>query len=140
MGLTRRDPQDRPSSSTSVPTTRLLLLERRELDPSSLLPRNQRPRSLLLKNQRPRNQLPRNQRRLPKSLQLRSQRLPRSLLLRNQQLRTLLPRSQQLRSPPRKLDQRRSKLASFQNRNMCIRRPFSRPVYIYLKSTKYDVN
>merc|ERR1712012_247171 len=104
MGLTRRDPQDRPSSSTSVPTTRLLLLERRELDPSSLLPRNQRPRSLLLKNQRPRNQ-----RRLPKSLQLRSQRLPRSLLLRNQQLR----------SPPRKLDQRRSKLASFQNRNMC---------------------
>merc|ERR1712012_1273041 len=108
----------------------LLLLERRELDPSSLLPRNQRPRS----------QLPRNQRRLPKSLQLRSQRLPRSLLLRNQQLRNLLPRSQQLRSPPRKLDQRRSKLASFQNRNMCIRRPFSRPVYIYLKSTKYDVN
>merc|ERR1712012_1375542 len=102
MGLTRRDPQDRPSSSTSVPTTRLLLLERRELDPSSLLPRNQRPRSLLLKNQRPRNL--------------------------------------QLRSPPKRLHQRRSKLASFQNRNICIRRPFSRPVYIYLKSTKYDVN
>merc|ERR1712012_1378681 len=135
MGLTRRDPQDRPSSSTSVPTTRLLLLERRELDPSSLLPRNQRPRSLLLKNQRPRNQLPRNQRRLPRSQQLRSQRPPRSLLLRNQ-----LPRSLQLRSPPKRLHQRRSKLASFQNRNICIRRPFSRPVYIYLKSTKYDVN
>merc|ERR1712012_1371764 len=117
----------------------LLLLERRELDPSSLLPRNQRPRSLLLKNQRPRNLLPRNQR--PRSQLPRNQRrLPKSLLLRNQQLRNLLPRSQQLRSPPRKLDQRRSKLASFQNRNMCIRRPFSRPVYIYLKSTKYDVN
>merc|ERR1712113_1299943 len=83
----------------------LLLLERREQDPSTLLPRNQRPRS----------QLPRNQRRLPRNLQLRSQRLPRSLLPRNQQLRSLLPRSQQLRSLPRRQHQKRSKLFFYKN-------------------------
>merc|ERR1711893_389593 len=93
----------------------LLLLERREQDPSSLLPRNQRQRSLLPRNQRQRSQLPRNQRRLPRSLQLRSQRLQRSLLPRNQQQRSLLPRSQQLRSPPRRLHQKRSKLFFFKN-------------------------
>merc|ERR1712107_906338 len=88
----------------------LLPLERREQDPSSLLPRNPRQRSLLPRNQRPRSQLPRNQRRLPRNQQLRSQRLQRSLLPRNQQLRSLLPRSQQLRSPQRRLHPKRSKL------------------------------
>merc|ERR1712064_180081 len=119
---TRRDHQDKLSLSTSAPTTRLMLprphpeseshlrswltprlllllplLERRELDPSSLLPRNQRQRS---------QRLPRKLRSLlPKSQLLRSQRLQRSPLPRNQRL----PRNQLLRSQQRKLLQRRSK-------------------------------
>merc|ERR1712025_209460 len=87
------------------------LLERRELDPSNWLPRNQRQRSQLPRRLQ-RSLLPRNQ--LPRSLrQLRSQ-LPRN----QRQQRNQLPRSQQLRNlpqrnQPRKLLQRRSKDTEF---------------------------
>merc|ERR1711936_1322764 len=105
---TRRDPPARPSSSTSLPTTRLRLtrlpsvssspsgrwslprrllplplLARRELEASSCPPRSQRPRS----------PLPRR----PRSPRLPSQRPPRSRLPRRR------------RSRPRRLPPRRSK-------------------------------
>merc|ERR1712127_222836 len=79
----RRDPPARPSRRPSLPATRLmlprlvsastlhsrrwllpLLLVRRELAPSSSLPRSPRPRSPRLRSPRPRSQPPR---RLPRS-------------------------------------------------------------------------
>merc|ERR1712233_179504 len=90
-------PRPHPESESHLRswlTPRLLLLlpllERRELDPSSLLPRNQRQRS---------QRLPRKLRSLlPKSQLLRSQRLQRSPLPRNQRL----PKNQQQKKPAAK--------------------------------------
>merc|ERR1712130_1041429 len=110
------------SPSRNWLTPRLLLLlqpqERRELDPSSLPPRNPRQRS----------PLPRSQR----------LRLPRSQLLRR-----LLPRRSQLQRNPqqrsqlRRLHPRRSK--SFISSSLLTKRPFLRPPIIF-KEDIYFLN
>merc|ERR1711881_73084 len=137
---TALDPPARPSSSTSVPTTRLMLprlpsrsvwhssvelprelsrwleLQERELD----LTRLSRLRSLR------RSRRLRNQRRLPRSQLLR--RLQRSLLPRK------LPRSPLLR----RLPPRRSRF--FLLNNPLVQRPFSGPtIYSYSTSTLYYI-
>merc|ERR1712217_22979 len=77
----------------------LLLLARRELDPSSCPPRSPRPRSPRLPRSPRRSLLLRSPRRLPRSLLPRSPRLQRSPLLRSPRLpRSLLPKS----LPPRR--------------------------------------
>merc|ERR1711881_522686 len=151
---TALDPPARPSSSTSVPTTRLMLprlpsrsvwhssvelprelsrwleLQERELDLTRLSRLRSLRRSRRLRNQRPRS--PRRSRRL------RSQRrLPRSQLLRRLQ-RSLLPRKLPRSPLLRRLPPRRSRFFLFNN--PLVQRPFSGPtIYSYSTSTLYYI-
>merc|ERR1711881_384816 len=144
---TALDPPARPSSSTSVPTTRLMLprlpsrsvwhssvelprelsrwleLQERELDLTRLSRLRSLRRSRRLRNQRPRS--PRRSRRQRSQL---PRRLQRSLLPRK------LPRSPLLR----RLPPRRSRFFLFDN--PLVQRPFSGPtIYSYSTSTLYYI-
>merc|ERR1712152_38272 len=115
---TALDPPARPSSSTSVPTTRLMLprLQCRSVWHSSV----ELPREL--------SRWPELQEReldLTRLLRLRSQRrLPRSQLLRRQP-RSLLPRKLPRSPLQRRLPPRRSRFFLF--KNPLVQRPFSGP-------------
>merc|ERR1712244_81299 len=136
--MTALDPPARPSSSTSVPTTRLMLprlpsrsvwhssvelprelsrwpeLQERELDLTRLLRLRSPRRSRRLRSQRPRSQ----------------RRLRRSQLQRRLQ-RSLLPRKLPRSPLPRRLPPRRSRFFFFDN--LLVQRPFSGPTQLYIK-------
>merc|ERR1712152_30243 len=146
---TALDHPARPSSSTSVPTTRLMLprlpsrsvwhssvelprelsrwpeLQERELDLTRLLRLRSPRRSRRLRSQRPRSQRRSRRQRSQLPRKLRSQRrLPRSQLLRRLP-RSLLPRKLPRSPLPRRLPPRRSRFFLF--KNPLVQRPFSGP-------------
>merc|ERR1712154_489948 len=157
---TALDPPAWPSSSTSVPTTRLMLprlpcrsvwhssvelprelsrwpeLQERELDLTRLLRLRSPRRSRRLRSQRPRSQRRSGRQRSQLPRRLRSQRrLQRSQLQRRLQ-RSLLPRKLRRsplprRLPPRGLPPRRSRFFFFDN--PLVQRPFSGPTQLYIK-------